>query len=403
MREMRGAALRPPNRHPHKPQSAAAATCPRSRISSLRRQTQSCTPSIENRAPAGLRGGAGPGLVSSQRVLALRPSSTANAAPEARAPARGGGVRKDNSRPSLGGPATPRPRPSSATVRQPGHTDDGASAPAARRRPPHVQALLHSRAQIRRAASAASAEDAARALVRCRASAADLRMALHGATSRVDFAVLDRAVAVRGDGVLEGLRAALQSLHALSSSFFVLASADPEAASQDPPRAEAPNAIAVKALLVSLRGIADRMPTQFVASKQTALDLCEMLEQGLLEQILSWCSEAMAVYAVIHQAFRNMPLASRPSAVKSKPAQGAGRRMQATMLAERLRRAEEESSSSSGKSVSPASRDAEVGVRRQDCDDLFGAQKRKQRMQHFRPPRIIIPETSFEKKSMRRQ
>jgi len=285
------------------------------------------------------------------------------------------------------------------------------------------------------------AQELAHALSRCDLAAADIRESVLSTTGRIDFLILDRAVTGRGARVLDPLRKAVVNLHAHLQSFLKVAMASqPDAHVHAASSIEfnADNAVTIKSVLVSLRALANKLPCN--PEPADALELSTVLDQGLLEQLLSWCSEALSCYSVIYQAFRQTqpPVPRVGSAGFSKPPLISGnshsfRRRQAALIAEKLVQAQEgpsgeEREQATGKENVPmpgpekpveARAHVSRGSRREqqrpaarecsrDTKNCAGRGERRQegglerssdRMQRFRPRAIIIPETSWECKN----
>jgi hypothetical protein len=224
----------------------------------------------------------------------------------------------------------------------------------------------------------------------------------------VDFPVLDRSVASKGDQVLQPLREALENIHHLTTWWIKSATEGVERSTHDVDRpwGSQPNLIASKTLVVSLRAVSDKLASGIQVEKRYAVDAAGLLEQGVVEQLLSWSSEANISYAVLHQAFRHAP-APAPALVARTPTkhkgQGTVGRRRQSMLLEKL---------ASRRQAEQRATDA-MSCGDDDCQPVFRASMqrlcaavsadsesrnthKRARMQAFRPPRLVIPETSWD-------
>jgi len=288
------------------------------------------------------------------------------------------------------------------------------------------------------------AQELAHALSRCDLAAADIRESVLSTTGRIDFLVIDRAVSGRGCRVLDPLRKAVVSLHAHLQSFLKVAMAsqpDAQIHSASAIEFNSDNAVTIKSALVSLRALVNKLPCN--PEPADALELSSVLDQGLLEQLLSWCSETLSCYSAIYQAFRlaQPPVPRAGAAGFSKPPLVSGnsnsfRRRQAALIAEKLVQAHDGLSGESGEQApgkenmpvsstemggetrghasrasrreqqqQPASRectrDKKEDMERVERRKERGGQRSNDRMQRFRPRAIIIPETSWERSKRR--
>jgi len=287
------------------------------------------------------------------------------------------------------------------------------------------------------------AQELAHALSRCDLASADIRESVLSTTGRIDFLVIDRAVMGRGARVLEPLRKSVVQIHSHLLSFLKVAMAsqpDAQIHSASSIEFNADNAVTIKSVMVSLRAFANKLPCN--PEPADALELATVLDQGLLEQLLSWCSEALSCYSVLYQAFRQAqpqaPRAAPPGFSKPPLVSGNSsnsfRRRQAALIAEKLVQAQDgppgEGEAAAGKENVPVpaaekppvetrghascgsrreqhrpyarecSRDAKDGAGRSDRrKEGGGVERTSDRMQRFRPRAIIIPETSWECKN----
>ena len=287
-------------------------------------------------------------------------------------------------------------RPGSAyQSRQPKVSDSGLGGQ--RRRAPHIQALEWER--FRSKPGCCLSREQTLALARVESAACDIREALLSTTARIDFAVIDRAALTHGDDSLHVLSNCLEKLISHVSSFFNIAMASqPE--NMHPtwpsPNQEVSRAISCKSFLVALRANAIKLPCPVIHSED-AVKLTSILDAGLGEQLLSWCSETLACYSVISQVFR-------AASCLSKPPNGAGasgsfrRRIASKMNAQAM-----EESRGRGKEmfrgIETTPLAASTDTDQQGRTDI----NNKCRMQKFRPPYLVIPETSFEMKQTRKQ
>lgn len=149
--------------------------------------------------------------------------------------------------------------------------------------------------------SAITVSEAAEITNRAQRSCSELRQQLSMLAARTDFNLLDRIVAHRGEDALESLRHAFDELHGLASSFTQLiaregnAPAFPGRTCSDGSKS---NCIQIKSVVVSLRAILDKLSQQ-PSDVDTASRILRLVEQGLVEQVLSWAGECESFYDVL--------------------------------------------------------------------------------------------------------
>jgi hypothetical protein len=169
-----------------------------------------------------------------------------------------------------------------------------------KRRAAHIRALEDSRR--RETNGAQRALELAAAADRTRVACRELRAVLIATAARIDFATLDRAAAARGDEALAPLREQLDAVAQLALAFCKCASGGAGAAaaldarlqSLRGPPAPGGNALRAKAVLVALRALPERLGGD--VDPHGAAHAAALLDQGLLEQLLSWTGEAESSY-----------------------------------------------------------------------------------------------------------
>ena len=164
------------------------------------------------------------------------------------------------------------------------------------------------------------------------------------------------------------------------------------------------NAMRCKSLLVLLRSYGSKLPCSSVRPND-AVELCKVLEAGLVEQTLSWCSETISCYSVVYQTFQTPSRHNRPP-LASGSGSGSFRRRIAnsiTAVAELESARDRKGSLTPRGSPSPPIQASiqNVGRETESCIKNKSKRGNSERMHRFRPPHLVIPETSFERKSKR--
>lgn len=305
-------------------------------------------------------------------------------------------------------------RPGSAYLKRQQRTpDDGPGG--IKRRPAHIQAIEWERVRSRPGGGAGAggggeakkSREQAQALKRCRQVSEELRDAILSTSQRVDFIVLEKAAACRGDECLAALCDCLGKLASHVFSFFNVALAsqpDLHPSGLEVALGIDSNVMRCKSFLVLLRSYGSKLPCSSVRPND-AVELCKVLEAGLVEQTLSWCSETISCYSVVYQTFQVPSRHSRPP-LASGSGSGSFRRRIAnsiTAVAELESARDRKGSLTPRGSPSPPIQAPIQNVDREIERCIKNKSKRgnSERMQKFRPPNLVIPETSFERKSKR--
>lgn len=252
---------------------------------------------------------------------------------------------------------------------------------AFRRRPAaHLQALEASR----RNGTVTAKDRAVAALtvsVRAKDACNTLRSNLAALMFKMDFYAVDRYSRTRGEEALSALCQQLEQLNYLSQSFCRIVS--PYDQRTFAHSSKGPNSMRIKSYVVALQAVADKLPNTI--ETEAARQITQVVDQGLLEQILSWIGEIEHTYDLIRPATdtKHAPCPVQPPKRQEALAQHVGRPdVRRRMLSIGAKRDTPSSSPDSSTS--------------QDSD-------RKERMHRHRPPSLVIPETSFERKTRSRQ
>ncbi len=157
--------------------------------------------------------------------------------------------------------------------------------------------------------SAISVQEAVETVSRAQRSCDEVRKQLSELAARTDFNLLDRIVAHRGEESLESLRHAFDELNCLASVFskilFVPSNGLTRAGSLGSTEGSKSNCIQIKSVVVSLRAISEKLDQQPMGI-DNALKVVRLVDQGLSEQILSWAGECESAYDVLLPERRNM-------------------------------------------------------------------------------------------------
>lgn len=177
------------------------------------------------------------------------------------------------------------------------------------RKPAHIKAMEDCRKpamrpaqpNARAAASAASVQSAAAETVaHAKRSCTETAACLTKLAERVGFNLLDKIVAGRGDEALSSLRHNFDELNKLATSFSQLLMNPANAIPFRTSSAEGSksNCIQIKSVVVSLRAISDKL-AQHSSDIDTASRIVRLVDQGIVEQLLSWAGECEASYEVL--------------------------------------------------------------------------------------------------------
>lgn len=177
------------------------------------------------------------------------------------------------------------------------------------RKPAHIKAMEDCRKpalrpaqpNVRSASSATSNQAAAAETVaRAKRSCAETASCLTKLSERVGFNLLDKLVASRGDETLAGLRHNFDELNRLATTFSQLLVNPVNAIPFRTSSAEGSksNCIQIKSVVVSLRAISDKLE-QYSCDIDAASRIVRLVEQGLVEQLLSWAGECESAYEVL--------------------------------------------------------------------------------------------------------
>lgn len=177
------------------------------------------------------------------------------------------------------------------------------------RKPAHIRAMEDSRKPALRpplaakpTVTAVSIHEAAELMARARSSVGELRTQLSALAASTNFNLLDKIVAHRGEDALEALRHAFEELNKLATSFnhviAVPGNANSNQRTSSMVEGSKSNCIQIKSSVVSLRAICDRLVQQPI-DVDAASRIVRIVEQGLVEQLLSWASECESAYEVL--------------------------------------------------------------------------------------------------------
>jgi len=215
---------------------------------------------------------------------------------------------------------------------------------------------------------------------KARAHCQTLKQHVETVASQVDFTALDRIAVCRGEEALRSLREQLEQLDYLANCFLQMITGRDQ---RQNPGQRGTNSIQIKSSVVSLQAVISKIPEELDA--ETAEQIIQVVDQGLLEQMLSWVGEIETGLEAVRLCIKSsMPVAqpSRPLAPsqKARPEQPAVRRkfISGPAGAKRNRSSENDSP--------------------QESPDLVGVSERrpakKDRMQRMRPPPLVVPESS---------
>lgn len=174
------------------------------------------------------------------------------------------------------------------------------------RKPAHIKAmedckkpaLRPAQPNARATASAVSTQAAAETVARAKRSCCEAAACLTKLAERVGFNLLDKIVASRGDGALAGMRHTFDELNQLAAS-FAQHLVNPGVISRTrSTEGSKSNCIQIKSVVVSLRAISDKF-MQHSYDIDTASRVVRLVEQGIVEQLLSWVGECESSYEVI--------------------------------------------------------------------------------------------------------
>jgi hypothetical protein len=175
------------------------------------------------------------------------------------------------------------------------------------RKPAHIKAMEDAKKTALRQnpnrlnnVAAVSVQEASELVSSAQRSCAQLSSELSILAAKTDFNLLDRIVATRGEEALGALRENFDQLNALAVSFMQLLVNSVNNALLRTGSGEVckSNCIQIKSVVVSLRVIADRISSQ-PGDVDSASRIVRMVDQGLIEQILSWAYECESAYEVL--------------------------------------------------------------------------------------------------------
>mmetsp|Transcript_12539 Transcript_12539/g.18196 ORF Transcript_12539/g.18196 Transcript_12539/m.18196 type:complete len:419 (-) Transcript_12539:147-1403(-) len=190
------------------------------------------------------------------------------------------------------------------------------------RKPAHIKAMEDCRrpalrpadARIERAQStAASKQQGLELLKRSQRHCGELSQQLSALAAQMDFALLDMIVAHKGEDALLALRSAFDQVSSLACSFTHLIAVPGSAPSAISSAGGCKsNCMQIKSIVVSLRAIADKLVEQS-CDLDRASRIVRLIEQGLIEQLLSWVGECESAYEVLVPEKRPALKGSQPN------------------------------------------------------------------------------------------
>jgi hypothetical protein len=173
------------------------------------------------------------------------------------------------------------------------------------RKPAHIKAMedckkpaLRPTQPNARATASVSTQAAAETVARAKRSCGEVAACLTKLAERVGFNLLDKIVASRGDSALAGMRHTFDELNQLAASFaqlLVNPGVIPHIRTGEGSKS---NCIQIKSVVVSLRAISDKF-MQHSYDIDTASRVLRLVEQGIVEQLLSWVGECESSYEVL--------------------------------------------------------------------------------------------------------
>ena len=258
-----------------------------------------------------------------------------------------------------------------------------------KRRPAHIRALEESKQRSTGASNARRTREQSVLVDQAHDSCIELRTALAATAARMDFTMLDRIGAARGDASLSPLRQQLDNLVVLSLAFAKFtcptAAASLESRLNGRPAA-AGNALRIKTVVVTLRALTDKLSPDVDAA--AAFHIEALVEQGLLEQIFSWASESESTYDILLVARPPPPAPRAPVYPPSQRAPGFGGRS---------RSAARNVGGQTISSRAPIVEDRAFDVL--ECKDAGKDDREcyRERLGRCRPARLMIPEVPEKK------
>jgi hypothetical protein len=242
-------------------------------------------------------------------------------------------------------------------------------------------------------------------LTQCEAACSELRVALSNLVGKIDFATLDSWTDAKGELALAPLRESLSMLRNLIHALFALLCHN---VNESEPtliqkcrgdfetdgfchivRSVESNRMEIKTCLVFLRACADKIPFEIFPA--AAREAAAVISQGLMEQILSWASEAESCF----ETFREEALCQRrkqsslQSSVQTQPALYSYSTKPSHLSSRRCDRREDLSRGVQGKGSPTVGAPFKTNVRKlREALVKCGLN----RFQRHRPPRLIIPE-----------
>ncbi len=256
-----------------------------------------------------------------------------------------------------------------------------------------------------------------RNLCSCREACNTLRITIQGLVTKMDFATLDAWSKSVDDSVVEQLRHPLDMVLDIAQAFLgLLEDAGNTCQVLFPDGHDGLNSqrlifgaevvtsvsnhMRAKTCLVSLRAFADKIPSEITA--KAAVKAAPLIAQGIVEQFLSWSSEAEDAFneAQAHLKRQAAALASQQPAAASrlytyatKPSAVELRRSERAEPPRALDRLREEARRATASSRQPPSPFARVRVNLRRLEDVL-ARPGARRFERLRPPRLVIPEAS---------
>jgi hypothetical protein len=254
----------------------------------------------------------------------------------------------------------------------------------------------------------------------CKEACNTLRNSIQGLVTKMDFATLDAWSKSVEDSELEQLRHPLDMVLDIAQAFLGLLEDAGHVCQVLFPdgydglnsqrlifgaelQPKACNHMRAKTCLVSLRAIADKIPGEITS--KAAANAAPLIAQGLVEQFLSWSSEAEAAFDAFKEvqsqlrrqaaalASQQLPAASRLYSYATKPSALELRRPERADPSRALDRLREEARRVAASSRQPASPFARVRVNMRRLEDVL-ARPSGRRFERLRPPRLVIPEAS---------
>jgi hypothetical protein len=239
-----------------------------------------------------------------------------------------------------------------------------------------------------------SHEEVTRNIGLCKDACNVMRSTIHDLVTKIDFVTVDSCA----HEALQPLRHSLDMIRELAQAFLALlleviddSFRCPFQSGYDGLNAAMPgnrmdldtnalNHLNIKTCLVYLRALCDKFPSEI--SAKSAAKAAPMITQGILEQFLSWSSEADTVFDALKSSLKKQ---SKMYTYATKPSPLEPRRSERSDDARLLDRR-------GGGRVGPA-QCARVRVNLRKVEDAM-RNPATSRLHRLRPPRLIIPEGS---------